>query len=271
MRKAVFSGSFYPDNPAKLNQQLTSFFTRFVQQIPLTSKPYALLVPHAGYLFSGQVTSAAFSQIRSFSYKHIVILGPSHRFAFNGISIDKESIFQTPLGNLTIDQDLCSKLRSEADYIDFWEDAHNNEHSIEVECPFIYHLYQDSTPIIPVVIGNVDLSTLNAFAHSLTTYFNRSDTLIIVSTDFSHFYDASTAEEMDHKAIDLIHRFAFERLWEYQQYGKIEMCGIAPTMVLAALLKAYDIKTSMSLMYRHSGMVSGDTESVVGYHSALFG
>ena len=271
MRKAVFSGSFYPDNADHLKQQLTSLFNRFVQTIPINSKPYAIMVPHAGYIYSGHVAASAFSQISNYQYKNIIILGPSHRFSFNGISIDKEAFYDTPFGSLNVNQALCDLLRSSSEHFDFWDNAHNNEHSIEVECPFIFHLFKDQIPIIPIVVGQVDLMLYRQFAAAIMTHCKKDETLIIVSTDFSHFYDAKTAEKMDKKAIDYIHQFDFDRLWESQTNGEIELCGIGPTMILATLLHEYGIKTSQSLMYAHSGMVSGDDSSVVGYHSALFG
>lgn len=271
MRKAFFSGSFYSSHSDQLEKQLKTFFNRFNQSISITSKPCALIVPHAGYIYSGQIAAAAFSQIKKYNYKTIIILGPSHRFSFNGISIDIENSFETPFGSIPINTELADLLRADSELVNYWQQAHLNEHSIEVECPFIYHLFQDTVPIIPIVVGQLDLEQLKSFSKTLIKYIDNKDTLIVISTDFSHFYDAKTAERMDNKAMTYIHAFDFNGLWESQNYGETELCGIGPTMILGELLKHSGVSSSQSLMYGHSGAVSGDDSSVVGYHSAVFG
>lgn len=271
MRKAVFSGVFYPDNSVELHQTISSFFSRFVPQIPFLYKPFAILVPHAGYRYSGQVAAAAFSSISKFSYKRIIILGLSHRFQFSGASIDQVDSYDTPFGAIPVDTAFVEMLQSESDVFSFVDQAHSNEHSIEVECPFIYFLFKDSIPIVPIIIGEISLESVNQVADCLIKHINQSETLVIVSSDFSHFYTHIQAQQMDSKAIEFIHSFNFKLLWENHLNGVVEMCGMLPMMVLGRILNRLGIDRSKSLLYSHSGVFSGDLDSVVGYHSALFG
>lgn len=271
MRQAVFSGLFYPDNSVELHQQISSFFNRFVPQIPFLYKPFAILVPHAGYLYSGQVAAAAFSSISKFSYKRIIILGLSHRFQFSGASVDQVESYDTPFGSLPVDTSFCDMLQAESDCFTYVDQAHSNEHSIEVECPFIHFLFKDSIPIVPIIFGDMSLEAVNQLADCLIKHINQSETLVIVSSDFSHFYNHIQAKKMDSKAIELIHSFNFNKLWENHLKGAVEMCGMLPMMALGRILNRLGIERSKSLLYSHSGMFSGELDSVVGYHSALFG
>lgn len=270
MRNAVFAGKFYP----KEARLLTDFFIRY---LALNSDTFldhkyinALIVPHAGYQFSGKICANAFKYLSNSSYKSIVILGPSHQYSFTGASIDCQASYETPLESISVDRDLCNLLLGSSDLLHFDEKAHISEHSIEVLCPFISYLFQDKVDIVPIIIGDTHLDTIFAVVNALTAVCKPEDTLIIASSDFSHFFSANVAESMDLCAIKLIESFDFDSLYHCNQLGDIQMCGISPIMVLGHLMKAWSITDMKSCGYTHSGTVSGDLSSVVGYYSSVF-
>lgn len=264
VRKSVFSGSFYDHSPERLSQYIHNLF----QQCPSCEekKRFGLISPHAGYVFSGAVAAHGFKTLLGQSYKQIVILGPSHRVSFSGASIFDGVGYDTPLGVIPIAVDSVSALRNGSTSITYKPEAHENEHSIEVELPFIQAIFQNKIPIIPILIGDQSLDTIIELSQVLHRVCC-PDTLFIASSDFSHFYSEDVAKRMDYRSERLLSEWNLETLFTDNRQGTIEMCGISPILIMATIMKERGYMNVESFCYSHSGNVNNDKSRVVGYWS----
>lgn len=259
------SGQFYPADPQELSADIDSYLNNAKRQ-PFDRFIPIIIAPHAGYVYSGGVAAYSYKAVSHKKYKTIVILAPSHFYGFDGISIWKEGKFQTPLGQIDVDQDFTSKLVGADPKFINEKRAFDREHALEVEIPFLQKTFSDFK-IVPVIVGQPTPQTLKSFALRLNEIIgDREDVLIVVSTDLSHYHDYQTAQQMDSKAIDAILNFKIEEIYESCfTRQEMEMCGCMP--VAAALLYAKEkgFNKGEKLFYANSGDVTGDKSRVVGY------
>lgn len=180
VRKPAVAGSFYPASA----REIKSMLTPWLHSSAGDAAPQAIIVPHAGYVFSGEVAGSAFSRIpRGHTYKRIFLLGPSHRVGFTGASVDTGYDYaETPLGKVPIDVSLGEELVRQG--LTFRYDAHDREHCLEVQLPFLQLMYQDVPPIVPIIIGTERPAVLEEIARILKPYFTLEN-LFIISSDFS--------------------------------------------------------------------------------------
>lgn len=263
------SGMFYDAAPKQLSAQIDRFMTQ--AKVEPQERPQAIVIaPHAGYVYSGAVAAYGFKSVSHHKYTTIVILAPSHYFGFDGIAVWQEGGFQTPLGIVEVDQVFAKKLISANEKFYFEPRAFEQEHSLEVEIPFLQKTFQDFK-IVAVIMGQPAFSTLKDFARSLNEMIgDRNDVLVVVSTDLSHYHDDATARKMDQKTIETIKALRAEELWRgCRLREEMEMCGFVP--VTAALLYAKEkgLDHVEVLHYANSGDVSGDKDRVVGYTSIV--
>ena len=266
IRPDVWSGQFYPRDPASLSRQIESFLSEEKIQ-PIEGKILrAIIVPHAGYIYSGKVAARAYALVRNMDVETAVILAPSHRYGFKGCSISSADGYRTPLGIALVDKTLGSKL-SEVTGYGFVPQAHRQEHAVEVQVPFIQKVLP-KTKILPVVFGVPDKKTITRLARGLSQVLPGRKALIIVSTDMSHFLPKKDANNLDGETASLIKGLKVSRLIEQLEAGDNIMCGGAG--VAAALLTAQEWgKVSVDLlMYADSGDAGGSGSGVVGYLAA---
>ena len=250
---------------------------------PLTP-PRAILVPHAGYVFSGVVAASAYNRIPpGHPYKRVFLLGPSHRAGFAGASVDTMySYAETPLGKVPIDVSLGKKLISEGNgAFTFWsEAAHDGEHCLEVQLPFLQMVFEDVPPIVPIVIGTERLNILKSVAKALEPYFNE-DNLFIISSDFSHYPSYEDARASDLYLAETITTGGLEEfLQALRKIDKMDYtgqgtaaCGACAIAVLLEMMdnQGRDSFSAEHVMYRNSGdSPYGDKHRVVGYNSIVF-
>jgi len=194
-RQPVAAGRFYPADKATLMNEISSLFSS------LKTKPEpgirALVVPHAGYVYSGKTAAMGYSMIpRNAGYKNIFIIGSSHIMAFGGASIYYKGDFLTPLGRVKVNKEISEKLTGENKVFDFPDNCHLQEHSIEVQLPILQYYLGDGFQIIPVIIGTDDLSKIKEIAKALKPWFTKEN-LFIVSSDFSHYPSYDEAVKTD--------------------------------------------------------------------------
>ena len=185
VRKPAVAGSFYPASPGEIKALLGPWM-----HPSAAVAPQALIVPHAGYVFSGEVAASAFNKIpREHGYKRIILLGPSHRVGFNAASVDTlYSFAETPLGQVPIDTAVGKELIKKGDgAFTFRSDAHDREHCLEVQLPFLQMAFGEVPPIVPIVIGSQHLDVLQQIAEVLEPYFT-PENLFVISSDFSHLF-----------------------------------------------------------------------------------
>ena len=280
VRKPAVAGSFYPSSPLEIRSMLGAWL--HPSDDGGHAAPQAVIVPHAGYVFSGEVAASAYNCIpRGHSFKRIFLLGPSHRVGFAGASVDTLYAYaETPLGCIPIDvavgKELVDKGRGS---FTFRNDAHDREHDLEVQLPFLQLTFGEVPPVVPVVIGTERLGILREIAEVLEPYFN-PENLFIISSDFSHYPSYEDAEASDLYLADAICSGGLEAfLKALSHLRKMDYpgqdtaaCGACAIAVLLAMMDAQgrDLFSVRHLMYRNSGdSPYGDKDRVVGYNSML--
>ena len=276
VRKPAVAGSFYPSSA----KEILSMTKGWLHPADAKAAPQAVIVPHAGYVFSGEVAASAYNRIpKGHPYKRIFLLGPSHRVGFSGASVDTLYAYaETPLGRVAIDLDTGKELLKAASFT-CRNDAHDREHCLEVQLPFLQMMYEDVPPIVPIVIGTQRLEILDDIAACLEPYFNEEN-LFVISSDFSHYPSYKDAQASDLYLANAIEQGGLEEFLKALRYiRKMDFtgqdtaaCGACAIAVLLSMMDAqgrdkFDVD---HVMYRNSGdSPYGDKDRVVGYNSIV--
>lgn len=243
IRKPAVAGTFYPEGKEELEQMLKGFFANVPESFEKRI-PKALIVPHAGYVYSGQVAAYAYARLRD--YKKIVLLGPSHHVYLDDAVTDTNNAWQTPLG---ITRVLSCDFEGNAE-------AHSQEHCLEVQIPFLQYALKHCE-ILPLVGGNIDIVEVSKKIQKILD----PDTLLVISSDLSHYHDWRTAVKLDTQTLKAIQSLDAESM--------TEACGEAPIKVVIDIARTRDWKPEV-LEYKNSGDVTGERSHVVGYTSVAF-
>jgi AmmeMemoRadiSam system protein B len=252
IREPVVAGRFY----AGRADALTTDVTTLLDAVPAveTLPPKALVVPHAGYVYSGPVAASAYATLRPWHdrYRRVVLLGPSHRVPFRGLAMTKADMFRTPLGDVPVDRQALAGL--DIPGLSFADAPHAAEHSLEVQLPFLIAVLDDFA-LVPIVVGDAAPALV---ARVLDALWDGPETLIVISSDLSHYLAYEDARKVDARTCDAIEHFDAERLDHDMACGATPIAGL----LVAARRRGLDIRT---LDLRNSGDTSGDEEAVVGY------
>jgi len=253
-REMSVEGAFYSNDPKELCSSF-NYFNEIIEQ-HFKNRLYnenvkALIVPHAGYVYSGFTANLAYRNVKQMP-KRVVVIGPSHRVAFDGVSMGTYESYATPLGDIEADIYYMQFLKSKSEFtcID------HQEHSTEVQFPFIKHYFPNTKVVELIYSHNAHLVEI------IETILNDSDNLLIISTDLSHFYAQKKANLLDNQCIKGIENFDIKTL----QNG--EACGMQGVASLLHVAKKNSLHVK-SLDYRTSGDITGEKKSVVGYYSAI--
>ncbi len=246
-RNPAVAGMFYPAGPEELKEMVNEFMSKASPR-KIKGGIRALIVPHAGYIYSGQVAAQAYSLLRTMKKKptRVIVTGPSHYVGLRGVASDANQEWLTPLGRVKIAENPFPKNA----------EAHVQEHSVEVQVPFLQLALGDFS-LVPLVAGEAE----PAEEARILNEFLDDDTLLVVSSDLSHYHDYDTASRMDSATIEAIKSLDPERLLR-----EGEACGIVPILILLELARMREWK-AVFLDYKNSGDVSGDSSRVVGYAS----
>lgn len=274
VRPATQAGRFYEANPQRLSQEVDSFLSLHSESDKFDNVA-ALIVPHAGYYFSGNVAASAYMTLSpEKTFKRIFLLGPSHHVWIDGASVNSEAdYYATPLGQVKVDVEAAQQLINADSVFCYRKEAHASEHCLEVQLPFLQRLLGDVPPIVPVIISTNDFRQLKHMAEVLKPWFN-DDNLFIISSDFSHYpsyedaceVDASTGKSVESGDIAQF----IEALHANAKSGKRNLatsaCGESAIATLLMMLDGrYEVK---HLLYQNSGDIDDyDHSRVVGYHS----
>ncbi len=201
-RQPAAAGRFYAADKETLTNDISRLFEECVKTSPYL-KVRALISPHAGYVYSGKVAASAFSAIdRNKAYKNIFIIGSSHIMAFDGASVYNTGDFITPLGKAPVNREIANQLKKEK-LFSFTINAHQQEHSLEVQLPLIQYYFRNNIPIVPIIIGTNNTSTIKKLAEALKPWFT-PENLFVISSDFSHYPSYKTANEVDNATANAI-------------------------------------------------------------------
>jgi AmmeMemoRadiSam system protein B len=270
IRPPVVSGRFYPKDPAELRAVVATLLAdarRDLGSTPTAPFP-AVIVPHAGYIYSGPTAAKVFARVAIPG--RVVILAPNHTGvveADEGVSIWEAGAFQTPLGDVTVDADGAQALiEISHGMVDVDHDAHRDEHAIEVELPFLQMLRPD-VRIVPLVIAWDAWEPARQLGEMLARLVQAVDepVLLLASSDLNHYEPADVSEKKDELALDAIRKLDGQDLLARCTRERISMCGRGPAAVVLAATRALGAKQVEVVDYRHSGWVSGDNGRVVGY------
>jgi len=224
--------------------------------------PKALLVPHAGYVYSGLTAAHAYRQLENENYKTAIILGPSHQVYSDSLSIPNENAYATPLGTILFDEQLKEKLIKTGNFkLD--SAPHYQEHSLEVQLPFLKYMCPN-IKILPLSVGNIDTKNYKACGQILAENMT-PETLLIISTDLSHFHSLNIAKSLDQKTIETILNMDATALLQAYHNKTIECCGIFPIILGLTALSFFSNLKAEVLYYDTSASSSFDDERVVGY------
>lgn len=263
IRQPAVAGRFYPDTAETLNAFLDDALVGIPQR-----PARAIIAPHAAYIYSGKTAGRGFAEIAG-EFSRIVLLGPTHYHPFDGVSIAPFDYYRTPLGDIPVDRPACDALLTGCELACELRNAHDREHSIEVELPFIQRRWPDAS-IVPIICGQMSWSDAAALASALRTLWEDPDTLFVISSDFTHYGEYfdyrpdADPETLDRGAIDTI--LAKRGFSDYVDRTGATVCGARPIATLLTLLSA---ESTTLIHYTNSAEVSGDHENVVGYASII--
>ena len=262
LRKSVVAGQFYPSSAQDLHAMISSFANKETQKRDIIGA----ILPHAGYIYSGNVATQTVSGIDI--KDNVILLGPNHTNLGAIFSIMPEGIWQTPFGSVEINKKIANLFLNKSRYLEADGLAHQNEHSLEVELPILQY-FKKNFKIVPIAINSFNLTFLKDLAKELADVISennfKSSTIFIASSDMTHYEPQKSAEKKDALAIEAIVALDEDRLARVVKELNISMCGFAPVSVLIKIAKLLGAKGTKLIKYETSGTVSGDLSSVVGY------
>ena len=263
MRKSSVAGSFYPGDCNEINNFIDYFNEILDKNIEekdrklFNLKPKALIVPHAGWVYSGFTANFVYRMTKHFEKKRVILIGPSHKIAFEGASICLETEYESPCKNIEIDLQYSELLKEKFNL--FYLPSAHSEHSTEVQVPFIAHYIKD-IKLVEIVYSNYSPTKLSEVIDFL---LNDEENLIVISSDLSHYYNKTTAMALDYNCMQAVHDLDEKYLEKCEACGKIGINAIIKSAIKTNL-------TPLIVDYRTSADASGDESQVVGYMSAIF-
>jgi hypothetical protein len=264
-RKSAVAGRFYPAEAERLRQELLDLTEgRKPPTGPGESRGIAILVPHAGYIYSGRVAARTYTSVRLPG--RMVILCPNHTGAGEAIALNDEGAWETPFGPAPVDAQLAGDILARCGAARVDREAHRREHSLEVQIPFLQHLAGEFR-FVPICVGTLRLPLLLDLGRAVAGAIDAAggEVLLVISSDMSHHVPATVAEEQDRKAIDRLLAVDPEGLHRIVRQEDISMCGVAPAVAGLEAARRLGARSGRLVAYGTSGDTSGDLDSVVGY------
>lgn len=267
VREPAVAGKFYPGDRTTLSTELDLLFSPYAANTK--SRAIACMVPHAGYVYSGGVAAAVFSQLELPG--RIVVLGPRHYPRGANLAINSEGAWKTPLGLAQIDEEFAAALIHGFPALEEDEVAHAREHSLEVELPFLQAISPD-WKFVPIAVGTLDFQMLSGLGTALAKAIAEIDepVLIIASSDMNHYESDDVTREKDFHAIDRILKFDARDLLEIVKREGVTMCGVGPAVISLVAAKQLGATQAELIKYATSGDAFGDRDEVVGYAGLIF-
>jgi hypothetical protein len=295
IRPAAVAGTWYPGTAAALARDVDGYLAAVPSVTVPRGRLDAVIAPHAGLMFSGPVGAFAYkTAAEAGPFEAVVLVGPSHFVAFDGVALYPSGAFASPLGPAVIDEALGQELLAASPLIQSLPAAHTREHSLEMQLPFVRRLLPDAA-IVPLLMGYQTRETILGLADALARVGLASPkpgdrglaspkpgeggrrVLLVASTDLSHYFDAATAEGLDRRVQDSVAALDPDRLLAlFEEYpegerGRFVACGGGPLIAVMLAARARGARDGRILKYMHSGEISGDNSAVVGYLSAALG
>jgi AmmeMemoRadiSam system protein B len=272
------AGTFYPDTEGALRTQILQSFLhplgpRSIPTIPGTQNQnlLGLVVPHAGYKYSGPVAAHSYYKLASAGIpESIIILGPNHTGLGSGVSTMTEGEWSTPLGDVPIDADLAQEIVDSSDLVDVEDEAHRNEHSIEVQLPFLQFIYPSRFKFVPICMMLQDLKTSIEVGEAIAKAAEKHGVAVLASSDWTHYEPQEEAQSKDNQAIEAALQMDEKKFQEIIEERPVSACGYGPVTAMIHAAKLRGGRNGNLLSYQTSGDITGDKTAVVGYAAASF-
>lgn len=259
------AGLFYPADARTLQHEVDQFLIQARSDASRDKTPArrlkALIAPHAGYIYSGAVAGAAYARLRAQAdeIQRVVVFAPAHRLAFRGMAVSSADQFETPLGTIPVDQDARQGLLDSGAPVQVLDEAFRNEHALEVQLPFLQRMLGEFS-LVPILVGAANPEDVRTV---MDTLWGGPDTLLVVSSDLSHFYDYQSAERLDSHTTENIEAMQPEAI------GYEDACGRIPIQGLLLEAQAKGLRAE-TVARCNSGDTAGDKQRVVGYGAYVF-
>jgi len=267
VRKPAVAGTWYPGDRGSLVSEIEEYLSD-VAPVEVPGRLVALISPHAGLHYSGPVAAHAYARLRGRRDLTVVIVGPSHRVHFDGVSVYARGAFGTPLGEIPIDEALAEALLAADDVMLDEPSPHRDEHSLEMQLPFLQHLVP-GLRIVPLLMGSQDRAEVEALVRAFGRALPERDALLVASSDLSHYHPATIANELDAKVVGDVARFDPEGLMDRLESHHGHACGGGPMVAVLKAARARGATVATVLRYADSGDAGdGDKRRVVGYLAA---
>ena len=270
VRLPAVAGAFYPANAVELTTMVDGFLA--AAKVPAVNEPVALVVPHAGYIYSGAVAAHSYAVLRGRKISRVVLIAPSHFESFPFASVYDGDAYATPLGSIPVDKDFAARL-AKGHLVQLSSRGHipttaHGEHALEVELPFLQRVLGQFS-LVPIVMGDQSYETCRALGVALAKLVKGNDTIIIASSDLSHYHPYEEAVALDHKTLNAIESWDYLTMWRSFRLGTWEACGGGP--IITAMIAAERLGANLAevLKYANSGDTTGDRSRVVGYSAIV--
>ena len=277
VREAAVAGSFYPSDPKALSAMIDDLLAR-VSGPPVTDQILAVVAPHAGYEYSGSVAAYTYAALKGRKFSRVVVIAPSHHVGFDFTSIYEGDAYATPLGNVPVDKAFARQLVKMSSTMQLSAQGHDptsagGEHAIEVELPWLQTVLGDFE-LVPIVMGDQSYESSRALGVALAKLIKsegkEGDTLVLASSDLSHFHPYDDAEKIDHKTLNALNAWDYFSMSRNFQSRVWEACGGAPIVATMIYAERMGANQARVLKYENSGDVTGDHSRVVGYSADVF-
>lgn len=270
VRPSPIAGTWYSANPSQLRRTVEAYIAE-AKNPELPGDVIALMAPHAGYIYSGSVAGHAFKTIKGHSYESVCVISPMHQYHPQPILTSAHTAYGTPLGEIplaTAELALINERLEEKIGLGLTPVAHDQEHSLEIELPFLQCALDGDFSLIPIMMRDQSRQVAKALGEVLVEVLNPDSCLMVASSDLSHFYSETEANQLDNKVLHALQSFSPDDLFDLKDRGQGQACGFAPiasVLWASAGLGATDVTL---LKYDTSAATTGDTASVVGYAAA---
>ncbi len=264
IRNPVVAGQFYPGSSSGLRKELKKLLNPEKEK----EKAVGLLLPHAGYIYSGKTAALLYERVSI--PQTAVILGPNHTGIGEQFSIMRQGRWKTPIGESAIDTALADEILGRSELLQVDEASHRYEHSIEIQLPFLQFLRKD-VQVVPIILSGAELEDCRSIGNAIAGAIKESkaDAIIIASSDMTHFEPAKSAKEKDKIALSAVTELDEKKLFDVVLRLNISMCGYIPVAAMLAASKKLGADKAELIDYTHSGEVTGEANSVVGYGAVL--
>ena len=270
VRPSPIAGSWYSGNPQELAQIIDGYLEDAEPQ-SLPGDVVGLVAPHAGHIYSGPVAAYAFKTVMGRHYDHVAVLSPMHQFDPHPVLTSAHSAYQTPLGTLPINKELVAAVDSVFQAkagLNLASIPNDREHSLEIELPFLQRTLTGEYDLIPIMVRDQSRRVAHDLGLALAEALDPDTTLLVASSDLSHFYPESQANQLDGLFMKTLAKFSPDALFDLQDRGVGQACGLSPIAAVLWAARQWGADQVTLLDYKPSAAITGDRSSVVGYGAA---